>query len=139
MVTRLLLLLVLVGSGTFPGSAPLRVAPEAPAEQGTAIQVSGFLPTPLPVPERDELRLRLPAGPTAVVPGSGVNAPVSTLREGLNHRSGLELDPDGTPPQLLPGLPAPPLDGGEPGGAVHRAPFRAVPLFSSSIPPPHLV
>lgn len=83
-----------------------------------------------------EIRLRLPEAPAALVAGSGLVAPVSTLRDGLNHRSGLELDPDGTPSQAPP---APPAGGFDAPGADrvhHRSPSRAVPLFSSSIPPP---
>jgi hypothetical protein len=137
-VTRLLLLLVLIGSGTFPWSAPEGSARPGPVGDAPDIRVPGFLPGDGIVRDGDELRLRLPRGPAALVAGSGVHAPSSTLREGLNHRSGLQLDPDGTPAQSLPGVAAPRLDGGEPGRVAHRSPFRAVPLFSSSIPPPHL-
>lgn len=139
MVTRLLLLLVLLGSGTLPWDAPVSGASAFLDEPSVAMPVGGLVSSPVAVPDGDELRVRLPEGPAALVAGSGVSAPASTLRAGLNHRSGLQLDPDGTPSRVRPGLPSPPLDGGESGRAAHRSPFRAVPLFSSSIPPPHLV
>ena len=133
---RLLLLLLVVGSGALPGNAPGRVLPIAPAApelaQRQGLPVSGEHAGP-----GDQLRRPLPEAPAVLMAGQGVHAPAATLREGLNHRCGLELDPDGTPSGDSFGATHPRSDRDGP-GAAHRHPCPAVPLFSSAIPPPSL-